>query len=409
MPLLYTNSPNMGLLIPTVGQETGPEWASDLNNSLLTVDQHDHSTGSGVAITPAGLNINSDLSIASNNLLSVLNTRFTVQTSADTSAANRGSLSVVANAGSSGINDLYYIDGNGSAIAITTNGSVNGGAGSISGLPSGTASASFASGTFTFNQATSTRANLDLASAVLRNSTASSFGLTLSPPSLTSSYTLTLPGQPLFSSASAPAIMTMDTSGAMSTSVRPDDSTITVSSSIMKVKDAGITTVKIATANITQALLAPKPNGGATAGVGSVAISSSSGAYTSSSTSLVDVTNLSVTLTTTGRPVVMFLNQIAGSGNSYLGITTGTSGPIAGSYAFSVNGFNYPIVNISSPRTLTNPPFASFYEYHLSPACAFFFDIPPAGTYTFTFRAAVDAGTPGNFLVNNVTLTAYEI
>ena len=45
----------------------------------------------------------------------------------------------------------------------------------------------------------------------------------------------------------------------------------------------------------------------ATAGVGGIAVSASSGAFSTTSTSLVDVTNLAVTLTTSGRPVQLMI------------------------------------------------------------------------------------------------------
>jgi len=50
-------SPNMNLPIPGVGQTLGPTWATDLNNSLTLVDQHNHTAGYGVPIPPAGLKV----------------------------------------------------------------------------------------------------------------------------------------------------------------------------------------------------------------------------------------------------------------------------------------------------------------------------------------------------------------
>ena len=64
----YIVSPNMNLIIPTVGLEAGPAYATDVNNSLTLIDSHNHSAGSGVPITPSGLNINSSLPMAGNFL-----------------------------------------------------------------------------------------------------------------------------------------------------------------------------------------------------------------------------------------------------------------------------------------------------------------------------------------------------
>lgn len=72
----------MGLTVPTPQEETGPEYAKEISDGLaLIIDSHDHSSGKGVAITPAGLNINSDLLLNQNNLSTVRATRYTSQPS----------------------------------------------------------------------------------------------------------------------------------------------------------------------------------------------------------------------------------------------------------------------------------------------------------------------------------------
>lgn len=202
----------MGLAVPTIGVEAGPNWATDLNASLSTIDQHNHSSGQGVPINPSGININSDLLMNINNLTLAKSVRFSPLTVALSSASDIGCLYEV-NA------DLYYNDGSGNQIRITQGGAVTGASGTITGLPSGTASASYSGGTFTFQAATSTAANLDGASLVLRNSSASSNGLTLSPPNaMGSNYSLTLPSLP-----GSTLFVTLDTSGNLgtATSIQP--------------------------------------------------------------------------------------------------------------------------------------------------------------------------------------------
>lgn len=204
----FTTSPNMALQIPTVGVEPGPQYATDVNNSLNIIDSHNHSAGSGVLITPSGLNINSDLPINSNNLTLVYSTRFqSIVSPIPNSSPNIGCIYVSGN-------ELYYNDfSGGHQVQITNNGSVNAGAGSITGLPSGTASVSFASSTYVFQSATNVAATLDAASIILRNTTPSSFGLTLSPPNaLGSNYTVTLPALPGVTS-----VMTLTSSGNIGT------------------------------------------------------------------------------------------------------------------------------------------------------------------------------------------------
>lgn len=195
----------MQLIIPGVGTEQGPDYAFDINASLTLIDQHNHSAGSGVAITPNGLNISSDLSFISNNAIDVRSMRFTPQTSALALPTDLGCVY------ESGV-DLYYNDGSGNQIRLTQGGSIVGTAGSITGLPSGTASASYSSGTFVWQAATSTPANMDFASAILRNNVANSKGLTLSPPNaMATDYSLSLPSIP-----AATQFVSIDTSGNIS-------------------------------------------------------------------------------------------------------------------------------------------------------------------------------------------------
>lgn len=172
--------------IPTV--ETGPQYATDLNSCLTTIDSHDHSSGKGTFVTPAGLNINQDLSFVGNNSTNLRSVRFTAQASPISLSSDLGCLYV------SGV-DLYYNDENGNQIQMTKSGSIAGAVGTISGLVP-PASLSYVSGTqtFVFQSTTATPANLDSGSIILRDITANSKGITLSAPAaLGSNYTFTLP------------------------------------------------------------------------------------------------------------------------------------------------------------------------------------------------------------------------
>lgn len=187
-----TTSPNMGLIVPGIGTEPGPTWASDLNASLGILDQHNHTSGQGIQIPTNGLNINADLPFNGSNARALKAVIFNSQSSPiGASAPYLGCIYV------SGV-DLYYNDGSGNQIRLTQGGSITGTSGSIANLTS-PASATYVSGTSTFvwQSAASTPANLDAASIILRNLTASSNGVTLSPVnSLSSNYTLVLPTPP---------------------------------------------------------------------------------------------------------------------------------------------------------------------------------------------------------------------
>jgi hypothetical protein len=234
-------SPNMNMPIPVVGEQSGPEWASDLNASLGIVDTHNHTPGQGVQLTPDSLNINSELEMNNNSLVGT--GAVTFQPGASPSSVN-GSLS------ESG-DDLYYTDGNGNQVRITQSGSVVGSPGSITSLAS-PASATYVSGsqTFVWESGVNVAANMDAGSILLRNlSPNSTNALTLSPPAaLGSNYTVTLPPLP-----ASQKIMTLDSSGNMSAPYVVDGSTLEISSNTIRVKDAGITNAKLADNSVSTA------------------------------------------------------------------------------------------------------------------------------------------------------------
>lgn len=241
-----TLSPNMNLPVPVVGQEPGPDYANDVNNSLNIVDGHNHSTGYGVQITPTGLDINADLPINNNNLTLVRTLRLMPQVSTPIGPLDLGALY------ETGV-DLYYIDGAGNNVRITQGGSVAGAPGSISNLVS-PASASYNAGssTFVWQSAVSTPANMDFAAATLRNLVANSKGLTLQPPAaMASDYTLVLPPLPV-----SQKIMTLDASGNITAPYVVDNSTITISSNTIQVATNGIQLSNLSV-DVQQALILP--------------------------------------------------------------------------------------------------------------------------------------------------------
>lgn len=233
----YTISPNMNLTVPTVSVDPGPDWATNLNLSLTAIDQHDHSTGKGVQINPAGLNINSDLPLNQNNLTLARSLRL---------YPNQSLLGLVSDLGClyrSGA-DLYYNDGSGTQIRITQSGSVTGAAGTITGLPSGTASAVYnaVSGTFIFQQATSTAANIDGGTLIIRYpgsypSPSGNYIALEASSALATGYAITLP-------AALPAangsLVTRSTAGVESYST-VDDVTLKTTSGVLSTKNDYIT------------------------------------------------------------------------------------------------------------------------------------------------------------------------
>ena len=201
-----TISPNMGLPVPTVSVDPGPDWAENINSCLSVIDGHGHNPGSGVPVTPNGLNINIDLPFNSNNATLLRSSRYSPQGAPLSAATDIGCVYV------SGV-DLYYNDSLGNQVRITQSGAVSGSAGTITGLPSGTASAAYAAGTFTFQSATNTPANMAVGPIAIGRNSAASKTVTLAPNAgQASNYSWTFP-------ASLPAAtdyVTLDSSGNLS-------------------------------------------------------------------------------------------------------------------------------------------------------------------------------------------------
>ena len=56
----------LNLTLPTVTVTLGPTWATQINAAFEVIDEHDHTSGKGVQIPTAGLNINDDLDFNDN-------------------------------------------------------------------------------------------------------------------------------------------------------------------------------------------------------------------------------------------------------------------------------------------------------------------------------------------------------
>lgn len=130
--------------------------------------------------------------------------------------------------------------------------------------------------------------------------------------------------------------------------------------------------------------------------------SASSGVFNTSSLTAVDVTNLSVTITTTGGPVELFL--VADN------INTGSIGPSVAS-GTSYGGFiklirdsaSIGTYDVSISGATSTAPALS-----IASSTVRFFDSPPAGTYTYKIQAYASA-SPQVMRVYNTQLVANEL
>lgn len=360
-----TTSPNMLLPVPIPGADPSPQYAIDIDSCMTIIDQHTHSPGSGVQITPSGLNINADLPLNGNNLTLARTLRLQTQASTPSGASDLGCLYKNAT-------DLFYIDGSGNNIQITQSGGIAGSPGSIANLTS-PASASYVSlsSTFVWQSAANTAANMDAASYLLRNSSANSFALTLSPPNaMAANYSLVLPSLP-----SVQSIMTLDSSGNITAPWTVDNSSIYVNANQISVKPGGVTKTDLSTFTYsTQTLSVPVSN------------------YSNSTTTPTTFKNpsnvtVSCTITTTGRPVMVMyapdannqvngiaLLQVVGVGaTGQFTVFNGTTD--IGSY--SIAGTSTGYVSANSLNTID------------------FTVLGVPGTYTYTIQANLQGASAG--------------
>lgn len=359
-------SPNMSLPVPGVGTEAGPDYATDVNNCLTILDAHDHSPGSGVQITPEGININADLLFNGQNATTLRSARFTAQPAPLALSTDLGCIY------ESGV-DLYYNDGAGNQIRITQSGGIAGTPGSIANLTP-PASASYVAGnqTFVFQSNVLTPANIDGASYILRNLSASSFGLTLTPPTLSSDYSITLPALPAQTN-----VMTLGTSG--------------IISSITYNQVANLRTRTVGTS---------------VASAGGVGISSSCGAFSSASTTPVAVTNLSVSIVTSGRPVSIALISDGTANKAILGANGGASTNLE-----DTNFYLYRDgVQIAQYALEFDANGTSTIRLRVPPGCINHLDPVASGTYVYAIYAAASSTAPSpSVQVNYCKLSVYEI
>jgi hypothetical protein len=131
--------------------------------------------------------------------------------------------------------------------------------------------------------------------------------------------------------------------------------------------------------------------GTTTLAVRSVAISNSCGSFvgTNNINAYESVTNLSVSLTTSGRPVVLLITSSTGGSWS----KSNTTSTLFRFRRAAAEITNYSLTEVSAGASLL----ASFHHV----------DTPPAGTYTFDFQA--NANGSGQVSMSNCKLVAYEL
>ena len=336
----------MSLVIPTVGGDFSPNYAIEINQSLTTIDSHNHTPGSGVLITPQAININTALTFANNLASNLQGVNFFLQGTAPTT----GKTLYVKN-GTEGtpLPDLWYYDGS-NQIQITSGGT-------LASVPTTVAGLSYAGGTFSFVQGAGSTTPAGLSSGPVSISpqtagAASVEAVVVNPPSTISSiYDLYLPLIP-----SSTSFLTIDTSGNITGSVSTSGGITGANIGPGQITSANIanstiTAFQIAANTIVEGNIVPgtittasiSPTAGITVGqlAGVTVAGTSISSFSTSSTSFVGAATFSIT--SVGRPIDIVFRGTSGTVGASRIQASGTTNPTI--YFLVLNNTTGSVIN----------------------------------------------------------------
>jgi hypothetical protein len=170
-----------------------------------------------------------------------------------------------------------------------------------------------------------------------------------------------------------------------------------------QVANGAIGSQQIADGAVTLMKLASRPSG-TNVLAGGIAVSPSSGDFKSpANETFVDVTNLSVQIVTTGRPVVLMLQPALGSTDDCFvgGESDGVRSDPFASFRFSFEGGDL------SPMSFNNGASA---QYLILPPTLFVqIHFPGPGPHVYKFRAHGRSASGAYAIVYNCVLVAFEL
>lgn len=413
----------MGMDLPVVSTTIGPTWATQLNAALTVVDSHNHTSGYGALVPTAGLNINADLTFAGYNATTLRSARFSSQASALVVASDLGCVYNV-------LGDLYWNNGSGTAVKVTSGSGINAAGIGIGGdFSTSTAAVTYTTATkiFLFTQSSGVTAKLSCADVIISEPVSSANTITLkSPVSLASSYSLTLPTA---LPSSYGKLLASSTTGALSF-YDGDNSTIELNGAALRIKDAGVTLAKMAVNSVdsdqyvdgsvdVEHLQAMLPSS-ATPASGKLSADEVTGSLSTISSTFATISgSLSAAVICKGRPIQVALQTRAGatfpgfgSANSVFRLTATDSGNMqacvklmratGGGGATQQTYWLFGAERDGEALALEIPPSAINYLDE---------SVSNGDTYTYSFEWAVNAdGATGSLsLANGVKMIAYEI
>jgi hypothetical protein len=173
------------------------------------------------------------------------------------------------------------------------------------------------------------------------------------------------------------------------------------------IADSAVTTAKLGALSVTGAKIAAATVTNDKRAALGQQVSSSSGGFSTSSSSAADVTNLSVTITTTGRPVFIGLVDDASGGISYLGANFGTASALEAAVAFLIVEGSTTIAKSELSNAADGDNFGV--SSKIPPSSLWTIRAPAAGTYTYKVQAMRLTGSGTTAAVVNSKLIAYEL
>jgi len=390
----------MSLELPVINVTPDPLWSQDFLDDLNLIDLHNHTTGQGQQVPTAGININADLNFNNFSAVNLTSAAFVQQ----------GSTLATPSSIYTHLGDLWYTNGAGTAVQITSGPSVNvTGSGGFKGDYTTAHAIAYFNSTanlFSYTNSINQFSSIQGSSLLLTNALGNTIQLQVDS-TLTVDYTLTLPIT--LPSPTTPLPLTISNAGLLVAAQITGIEIANLAITAAQIANNTITGAQIANNTITSAQIANNTVTDLNLAPLNVSVST---AITASTTSVSSIpTGLSCPVfTTSGRPVQILL--MSGPGNFTGFNSIGVSCPNATSPAIAQATFTLlrngtPINSYSISTTFDN---FSAISMNIPLSSIAQVDFVGAGVYNYTLSYnVVNTGNSASVFINNAVLVAYEI